>query len=139
MPVYEGSIEIETRGGVSVVDITAKLAREVERSGIRSGIAVVHVAGATGAVTAMEYEPGLVHDLTAALERLFPRGMHYRHHERWHDDNGHSHIRASMIGPSLTIPVRESRPVLGRWQQVVFIELDTKPRRRTLVVQIVGE
>jgi secondary thiamine-phosphate synthase enzyme len=95
--------------------------------------------GSTGAITTIEYEPGLVADLPAALERLFPKGMEYRHDETWHDGNGHSHVRASMMGPGLTVPIVDGRLTLGTWQQIVFVELDNKPHHRRIVVQMVGD
>ncbi|KAF5417156.1 MAG: hypothetical protein C5S38_02095 [Candidatus Methanophagaceae archaeon] len=94
--------------------------------------------GATSAITTLEYEPGLVHDLPDALERLFPKGIGYEHEYRWHDGNGHSHVRAAFLGPSLTVPFRDKRLMLGTWQQVVFIELDNKRRSRRIILQIMG-
>ncbi|HSD58806.1 MAG TPA: secondary thiamine-phosphate synthase enzyme YjbQ, partial [Methanotrichaceae archaeon] len=102
-------------------------------------IAVLFVPGATGALTTIEHEPGLVHDLGEVLERLVPQDIEYAHNQRWHDGNGHSHIRASLIGPSITVPFLESRLMLGTWQQIVFLEMDNRPRRRKIIVQIMGE
>jgi len=99
----------------------------------------VFVPGSTGALTTIEYEPGLIHDFPAALERIVPRNIRYEHERRWHDGNGHSHVRASILGPSLTVPFTNGKLALGTWQQIVFVELDVRPRTRELVVQIVGE
>jgi len=97
------------------------------------------VPGATGAVTTIEYEPGLLKDLPAILERISPKGMEYEHELRWHDGNGHSHCRASILGPSLTVPFVDKKLTLGTWQQIVFVELDVRSRNRKLIVQIIGE
>jgi len=99
----------------------------------------VFVVGSTGAVTTMEYEPGLQKDLPRALELLAPKHQRYDHHETWHDDNGHSHVRASIMGPSITLPVRNGKLIHGTWQQLVFMEFDTRPRDRKILIQIVGE
>jgi secondary thiamine-phosphate synthase enzyme len=130
---------VATRGDAEILDVTAEVAEAVRLSGIASGIAAVFVTGSTAALTTLEFEPGLVHDLKAAFERLYPREMEYRHHERWGDDNGHSHVRASMLGPSLVIPVTEGKLTLGAWQQVVLVDFDTRPRTREFVVQTMGE
>jgi secondary thiamine-phosphate synthase enzyme len=111
----------------------------VAKAEVREGLVNVFVTGSTAAVSTMEYEPGLIEDLSAALERIAPRGAEYKHHLRWGDDNGHSHVRATIVGPGLTIPVAGGRPLLGTWQQVVLIELDTRPRERSLVVTVMGE
>lgn len=139
MAVHTENIELETRGEVQIIDITDMVERAVERSKVREGIALVFVPGSTGAITTIEYEPGLLHDLPEALERLFPRGIVYQHHERWHDGNGHSHVRASFMKPDLCVPVTSGSLELGTWQQIVFVELDNKPRRRRIVVKVVGE
>ncbi len=131
-------IEFEARVG-DMIDLTDRVSSLVGKSGLRSGIATVFVPGATGAVTTIEYEPGLVEDMRNALERLAPEGIDYAHDLRWHDGNGHSHIRASIIGPSLVVPFSEGRLLLGTWQQIVFLEMDNRPRQRRIVVQIIGE
>lgn len=128
-----------TRGHGEIVDVTTSVAEAVRGSGIANGIATVFVTGSTAALTTLEFEPGLVHDLKAAFERLYPREMEYRHHERWGDDNGHSHVRASMLGPSLVVPVSEGAITLGTWQQIVLVDFDTRPRTREFLVQILGE
>ncbi len=131
-------IEFEARVG-DMIDLTDRVSSLVGKSGLRSGIATVFVPGATGAVTTIEYEPGLVEDMRNALERLAPEGIDYAHDLRWHDGNGHSHIRASIIGPSLVVPFSDGRLLLGTWQQIIFLEMDNRPRQRRIVVQIMGE
>ncbi len=132
-------IEFSTDGEGSIKDITEEVKAEAKASNINNGIVTVFVSGSTGAVTTIEYEPGLIKDLPTALERIAPRGANYEHQKMWHDGNGHSHVRASIIGPSLTIPISEGQLSLGTWQQVVFLELDVKPRRRSLVLTMMGE
>jgi secondary thiamine-phosphate synthase enzyme len=130
---------IKTKGEGDVRDVTPLVEESVAKAEVREGLVNVFVTGSTAAVSTMEYEPGLIEDLSAALERIAPRGAEYKHHLRWGDDNGHSHVRATIVGPGLTIPVAEGRPLLGTWQQVVLIELDTRPRERSLVVTVMGE
>lgn len=122
-----------------MLDITRKMQDAVSDSGLKDGIAIVFVAGSTGAVTTIEYEPGLLTDFPDMLQRIAPKEIQYEHERRWHDGNGHSHIRASIIGPSLTVPFNDSRLTLGTWQQIVFVELDVRPRSRQLFVQMMGE
>ena len=130
---------IQTAGQGDVHDITDVVARAVSESGLSSGIATTSVVGSTAAVTTIECEPGAVSDLSRVLEQLAPRDGHYAHHARWGDDNGSSHVRAALLGPSLTLPFEHRRLVLGTWQQIILIECDTRPRRRPFVVQIMGE
>jgi secondary thiamine-phosphate synthase enzyme len=139
LAVVTERIELSTPGEVHVVDVTDMIQSLVDGSGMRSGIACVFNPGSTGSLTTIEYEPGLVADLLAALDRLFPRDIPYRHDETWHDGNGHSHVRASMIGPGVSVPFVDGRLTLGTWQQIVFVELDNKPHHRSLVVQLVGD
>jgi len=139
MAVISERISVKTHGEVDIIDITSDLEEVVENSGVRRGIVTVFVPGSTGALTTIEYEPGLIHDLPAALERIAPRNAGYEHEKRWHDGNGHSHVRASVLGPSLTVPFENCKLALGTWQQIVFVELDVRPRTRDLAVQIVGE
>jgi len=139
LKVRTRKIEFSTDGEGSIKDITEEVKAEVKASNISNGITTLFVPGSTGAVTTLEYEPGLIKDLPAALERIAPRGASYEHQKMWHDGNGHSHVRASIIGPSLTIPVLEGQLSLGTWQQVVFLELDIKPRMRSLVLTTMGE
>jgi secondary thiamine-phosphate synthase enzyme len=139
MSVYTDEINIETQGEVDIIDITGKIQNIINKSKIKEGITCVFVPGSTGTITTIEYEPGLMKDLPKALQKIAPKEEYYNHHETWHDDNGHSHIRASLMGPSITIPVKNGQLIHGTWQQIVFIELDTSPRSRNIVVQIVGE
>jgi len=140
MVVYRETIRLSTRKGVEAHDITAHVEDAVRRSGVRQGLASVFTPSSTSAIIANEFEPGLMQaDIAAALERLFPEGLRYAHEERWHDGNGHSHVRATFLGQSLTIPVVDAAPALGTWQQVVLLELDNKPRKREVLVTVVGE
>ncbi|UCH88805.1 MAG: YjbQ family protein [Thermoplasmata archaeon] len=138
MSVYSGSIKLKTSGEVDMIDITSEVAGHIRKSKMKDGIVCVFVPGATGAVTTIEYEDGLLKDFPIALERLMPKNMQYHHELRWHDGNGHSHVRASFLGPSLSVPFSGGQLILGTWQQIVFVELDTHSRRRDLIVQIVG-
>lgn len=139
MRVVGSEIGFSTRGEPDIVDITEKVQDVVASSRLKDGQCTVFVIGSTAAVTTVEYEPGLLQDIPRALERLFPRGLAYEHHKRWHDGNGHSHVRASFIGPSLVVPFVKGRLVLGTWQQIVFVELDIHARDRKVFVQCVGE
>jgi len=139
MGVYSDEINIKTDGEVDIVDITGEIQNIVDKSKLNDGIACIFVPGSTGAITTIEYEPGLMKDLPRALETIAPKGIYYNHHETWHDDNGHSHVRASLMGPSITVPFQNKKLVHGTWQQIVFVELDTRPRNREIIVQIVGE
>ena len=138
MAVVSVKKSIESRGNNHVIDITSEVANSVAEAGIESGIATVFVTGSTAGVTTVEFEPGLVEDLDTAFNRLMPRELEYRHHERWGDDNGHSHVRASFLGPSLTVPFEHGQLSLGTWQQIVLIDFDTRPRSRAYMVQIIG-
>jgi len=131
--------EISTKGQGDAQDVTSAVASAVSRSGMRSGVAAVFVVGSTAGITTIEFEPGAVHDLNAVFESLAPRGAEYRHHLRWGDDNGSSHVRASLLGPSITVPFEDGKLLLGQWQQIALFEFDTRPRRRALVIQIIGE
>ena len=131
--------EARTSGQGDLRDVTGAVAAAVAGSGLSAGIVTVAVVGSTAGVTTIEYEPGAVADFDAALERLAPRHGAYRHHERWGDDNGSSHVRAALLGPSLTLPFTDGRVRLGRWQQIVLAELDTRPRSRQVIVQMLGE
>ena len=130
---------LQTAGQGDVHDITALVARVVAESDLSSGLATTSVVGSTAVVTTIEHEPGAVADLNRLLDRLAPRDADYAHHARWGDDNGSSHVRAALMGPSLTIPFERGELILGTWQQIVLLECDTRPRRRPFVVQIMGE
>ena len=138
MSVVSVKKTVESRGNTHVIDITSDVASSVAEAGIETGVATVFVTGSTAGVTTVEFEPGLVKDLDAAFNRLMPRELEYRHHETWGDDNGHSHIRASFLGPSLVVPFEHGGLVLGTWQQIVIIDFDTRPRSRNYVIQIIG-
>lgn len=138
MATYSETLDLSTKSEMQILNITDAVAEVVGRSGIREGIACVFTPASTAAITTLEYEPGLLQDLPNALQRLFPRELQYKHEEAWADGNGHSHVRASFMGQSITVPIQGGRPALGTWQQVVFVELDIRGRERKIVVQIVG-
>jgi len=138
MNVVTDSVEVSTRGNSDIVNVTDQLAECVARSQLTDGTLTVFVPGATGALTTIEFEPGLCKDLPEFFERLAPRNHPYHHHETWGCDNGSSHVRAAFVGPSITVPFVKGRLTLGTWQQVVLVDFDTRPRQRELVVQIMG-
>ncbi len=131
-------VEIATRGDAEVLDLTGRIAEKVAEHRLREGQVLIFVTGSTAALTTVEYEPGLVRDLPEFFERIAPRDHPYHHEETWHDGNGHSHVRASLLGPSLTIPVEKGKLILGTWQQIVLIDFDNRPRKRKIVVQLSG-
>jgi secondary thiamine-phosphate synthase enzyme len=137
--VHTSTIELSTQGDAQIIDVTARVMDIVTDSGLSSGIGCVFVPGATGAVTTIEYEPGCIADLQRLLDRLAPPGRDYAHEQRWHDGNGHSHLRAALLGPSLSFPFNERELMLGTWQQIVVIDFDNRPRTRRVIVQLVGE
>ena len=139
MTVTSITHELRTKGQDDCVDITGAVQEAVGRAKLRQGIATVFVTGSTAGVTTIEHEPGLVRDLKEAVRRLFPEELRYAHHESGGDDNGFSHLRASFIGPSLTVPVVDGRLQLGTWQQIVLIDFDTRPRTRSYLIQLLGE
>jgi secondary thiamine-phosphate synthase enzyme len=139
MSVITGSLNLQTQGDADVHDITRQLGKLVAGSGLRSGTLTVFCPSSTSGLTTVEYEPGAVADLKRMFEELVPSGREYAHNATWDDGNGHSHMRASLLGPSLTIPFVEEKLTLGMWQQIVYIDFDIRPRQRELVVQIVGE
>jgi secondary thiamine-phosphate synthase enzyme len=133
------TLQRRTRGNDHIVDLTAELQELVASTGVTTGQAALLVHGSTAALTTLEFEPGLVeHDVAAALERVAPRDARYEHEETWHDDNGHSHVRASLVGPSLALPVVAGRIPLGAWQQVVLVDFDTRPRSRVVHLTVLG-
>ncbi len=139
MSVYSDVLNIETKGESDIIDITENIQKSINKSNIRNGIICVFIPGSTGSITTIEYEPGLKEDFPKALNRIAPKNIDYEHHNTWHDDNGRSHIKASLMGPSLNLPVSDGKLIHGSWQQLVFIEFDTQPRKRKIVVKIVGE
>lgn len=139
MKVYNEEVHFSTKGEGDIVDLTDRVKEIVKKSGVKDGLVCIFVPGSTGAVTTIEHEPGLLKDLPNALERIAPRDAYYYHEETWHDGNGHSHVRASIIGASLTIPIKDYKIIHGTWQQIVFIELDIRKRERRLIIQVLGE
>ncbi len=140
MSAESHAIEVETKGHSQVLDITEQVVQCVDAGAISCGTATVFVIGSTAAITTTEFEPGLAsHDLAAALEKVAPENGPYLHEETWHDDNGHAHVRAVFIGPSLTVPIVDRRLQLGTWQQIVLLDFDTRPRSRRILVQVLGE
>jgi len=133
-------MQVPTRGNNHVINITEEVDRAVRASGVTDGTVTVFNVGSTAGITTTEFEPGLAnHDLEAAFERIAPANGRYEHEETWHDDNGHSHVRASLLGPSLSVPVVEGQMTLGTWQQIILVDFDTRARTRTVVCQIVGD
>ena len=131
--------QIQTTGQGDVHDITVAVSAAVSDSGLTTGVATVSVVGSTAGITTIEFEPGVVADFARLFEQLAPRDGRYKHHERWGDDNGSSHVRAALLGPSLALPFSDGQLMVGTWQQVVFVECDTRPRNREFVVQLIGE
>ena len=136
--VITGSIELASRGDADIVKITEKVAEAVKQTGLNDGIVTVFVPGATGALTTLEFEPGVVQDLQKALDVVAPADRYYQHNVNLDDGNGHSHVRAGLVGPSLTIPFVDGRLTLGRYQDIIFCDFDARPRERSLVVQVMG-
>jgi secondary thiamine-phosphate synthase enzyme len=139
MAVHTETLQFSTRGEGDARDITREVASVVAASGMSDGIASLFVIGSTAGLTTIEFEPGAVADLNAALERVAPRGVEYQHHLRWNDDNGHSHVRAALLGPSLVVPFSHGKLMLGTWQQIILVDFDTRPRTREVVARLIGE
>jgi len=137
--VRTGSIQLSTRGNAGVKDITAQIAQVVIESEIKNGTVTVFCPSATSALTTIEYESGCISDLQRLFDEIIPQNREYAHNARWHDGNGHSHVRAALLGPSLTIPFVEGDLTLGTWQQVIYVDFDIRSRHRELVLQIIGE
>ncbi len=136
---YQQQISIHSGGHGAMQDLTGKVAEAVAASRIRTGTVHVFNVGSTAAIATIEFEPGLQRDLPETLDRLIPPSRDYGHEQAWHDGNGHSHLQATLLGPSLTVPVAQGKPVLGTWQQIVHLECDTRGRQRTLVVTVTGD
>ncbi len=136
---YTSSIDISSKGFSHVIDITGRVSSVVRGSGIKDGLVSIFVPGSTGSITTIEYEEGVIEDLREAVERLVPSSRSYRHDLKWGDGNGFSHVRAALMKPGLTVPLSGGRLTLGTWQQIVFIDFDNRPRRRNIVVQILGD
>ena len=139
MTVITKNTQIKSKSENDIIEITDEVTKTVKESKIQNGAVVVFVVGSTAAITTIEYEPGLQKDFPEMLSRLAPKDIEYAHDNTWHDGNGHSHVRASLIGPGITIPFVEGRLTLGTWQQIVLIEMDTRPRERKIIIQVIGE
>jgi len=137
--VHQEQIQFETSDHGQMTELTDRVAAIVRRSGIQTGTAQVFSVGSTSAVSVVEFEPGLCRDVPEQMDRLLPPSRHYGHEQAWHDGNGHSHLQATLMGPSLGVPIGEGQLILGTWQQVFHLECDVKPRRRTVVVTVHGE
>lgn len=132
-------ISVKSEGHCDIIDITGKVSGIIEKSKIRNGSAVIFVSGSTASVSTMEYEPNLVKDVKRVLEKIAPYGPDYEHHKTWSDDNGASHVRATLLGPGITVPFENKKLLLGTWQQIVLMDFDTGPRSREVVIQLTGE
>ena len=138
MAVFTEYLHLSTRGNGDITDITPDVQDKLVGSALKNGVVTVSAVGSTAAVTTCEYEPGLVQDIKDIFDRLIPRGE-YHHDQTWGDGNGHSHLRASIVGPSLTVPFTDGKLILGTWQQIIFIDFDNRSRKRQIVVQVMGE
>jgi secondary thiamine-phosphate synthase enzyme len=139
MNVVTKVVQLRSSKENDIIDVTKQTSNALRESGLNNGIINVFVTGSTAAITTIEYEPGLRQDFPKMLSRIAPKDIQYRHDETWHDGNGHSHVRASLVGPSLTVPFSNGVLILGTWQQIVMLEMDIKPRERVLTIQILGE
>ena len=139
MAIITKTLIFQTKGEEDIINITDDVIKAINRTKLDNGIVTIFVPGSTGALTTIEYEPGLLIDFPKSLDRISPKGLLYEHDKRWHDGNGHSHVKASLIGPSLTVPFVDRTLSLGTWQQIVFLELDIRSRRRKVLLQIIGE
>jgi secondary thiamine-phosphate synthase enzyme len=137
--VVTKKISLSTRGECDIIDITPQVAEQVSQSGVESGLVTIFVAGSTAGVTTIEFEPRLISDLAAMWQRIAPKGIPYDHDRRWGDGNGYSHVRASLLGASLTVPVSQKGLALGTWQQIVLVDFDNRPRSREVILQIMGD
>jgi len=138
MPVHTRKFKVNTEADTDIIDITDKVQEELSATGIIAGVALVFVPGSTAAISSIEYESGAVRDLADAIERLIPQDIPYAHDARWHDGNGHSHVRSALLGPSFSVPFADGKLILGAWQQIVLLDFDVRPRRREIIVQIMG-
>jgi secondary thiamine-phosphate synthase enzyme len=139
MPIHTATIPVQTRGMTDVIDITDRVTTAVIESGLCDGTVTVFAPGSTATITTLEFEPGLKQDIPEYLDKIAPYGPDYKHHDTWHDDNGAAHVRAALMGPSLVVPFVRRELTLGTWQQIVLICFDTRPRRREIVAQVMGE
>lgn len=138
MKVRTEELEYKTKEDFDIVDITDDVNKKIEKSGIKNGIATIFVPGSTASISTMEFEPNLAKDVSRALETIAPSDIEYEHHKTWGDENGKSHVRATIVGPSLTVPVKDGKLILGTWQQIVLMDFDVLPRDRRVVVQTMG-
>ncbi len=136
---FKDSFQVRTEGETDIIDITHEVERRVATSGIRDGILCLSIPGSTASITTIEAERGVMEDLKRAIERMAPRDITYEHDRAWGDGNGHAHVRAALVGPALSLPVSEGRPVLGTWQQIVLLDFDNRPRIRTVILHVLGE
>ena len=139
MTVKTTSISLRTQGNADIHDVTNQIANAVSKSGLTSGLATVFCPSSTSALTTIEYESGALSDLRRLFDEIIPADREYAHNERWHDGNGHSHVRAALLGPSITIPFVDGQLTLGTWQQVIYVDFDVRPRHGELVLQLIGE
>jgi secondary thiamine-phosphate synthase enzyme len=139
MAVVTRKIHVRTKGDSDILDLTNDLETELGKTKLKDGTVTAFVPGSTAGLTTVEYEPGLVKDLKRFFERIAPQGERYAHEETWHDGNGHSHVRASFLGPSLSVPFTNGKLILGTWQQLILIDFDNRPRSRDIILQFVGE
>lgn len=139
MKLKTDTIEISTKGHTDIIDVTGRVQEALEKSGLREGQLTVFISGSTAGITTIEYEPGLLKDLPEAFEKIAPTGIRYHHDATWGDGNGYAHVRAALLGASFTAPFKDGRMLLGTWQQIVVMDFDNRPRRRSVVVQMMGE
>jgi secondary thiamine-phosphate synthase enzyme len=139
MATYYEEIQFSTKGENDMKDITEDIQTIISNSSLNNGILCVFVPGSTGSLTTIEFEPGLQKDFPQAMNKIAPKDQYYAHHETWHDDNGRSHVKASIMGPSITLPFHQGKLIHGTWQQITFIDFDTRPRNRRVIVQLIGE
>ena len=137
--IHTKKLSEQTAGFCDIIDVTAKVREQIEKQKIERGLVTLFISGSTAALTTVEYEPGLVQDLREFVEKLIPSDRKYHHDDRWGNDNGFSHLRASLFGPSLAIPIENGRPMLGTWQQIVLLDFDNRPRVREIIIQLIGE
>jgi secondary thiamine-phosphate synthase enzyme len=139
MKMLTTSFTVSSQGRTDILDLTPQVQQVLKKSGMEEGHVLVFVSGSTAGITTIEYEPGLIKDLKAAFQRWAPDNIEYKHHETWGDDNGNSHVRAALLGPSVTVPFKDGKLLLGTWQQIVLIDFDTRARKREIRVQVVGD
>jgi secondary thiamine-phosphate synthase enzyme len=138
MHIYSSTIQVATTGNTDVINLSSQVEAVVSQQNIMQGAALLFIAGSTAALTTIEFEPGVIHDLKRAIEKLAPQDIRYEHDKRWGDGNGYAHVRAALLGPSLSIPIKNGKLLLGTWQQIVLCDFDNRPRRREIVIQLQG-